>query len=149
MYLWCYFTENQSEKQVCDSNVIFLAQTSPPAVIWWEGDRWVVWSMTLRRLKEKLRHRPSWMGLDFLTVLLAPILISLVSDGSLYRARCQIPQLSDLKLISQWDRCESFLLQGANTTFTTRARLDIKSELLTSAQRLFIVSKQKQQFSHF
>lgn len=111
-YLRCYSTENQSEKQVCDSNVIFLAKTSPPAVIWWEWARLVVWSMTGRCLKEKLRRRPSRMGLDFLTAALAssPILISLdpvretgVSNGSLYRARCQIPQSFDMKLISQWD----------------------------------------------
>lgn len=60
MHLWCDSSGSPSEKQVCDSNVIYLAQISPLAVIWWEWERRVVWSTTVRRLKEKLRHGWDW-----------------------------------------------------------------------------------------
>lgn len=105
-----FFTDSQSEKQVCDSNVIYLAKTSPPAVVWWLGDRWVVWSTAVRRLKDIPRHGWDW---TFPQPALAssPILISLDSVRqtnvwSLYRARCRIPQSIDFET-HLTVRCES------------------------------------------
>ncbi len=146
---WCYFTER--EKQVWDSNVIFLAQTSPPAVIWWERDRWVAWSTTVRRLKEKPRHgwdwtlpRPCWRA----HLYWSPWTLSGRRVSDLYIA----PDVRFLsRLIWNSSRGEMWVLSAAgSTTLTcsTRARLDIKWTgllhiELTSAEKLFIVKPTK------
>lgn len=95
-----------------------------------------VWSTTPRRLKEKLRQRPSWMG-----------------DWTLSQSRWHLywslRWLMDLYIVPDvgfhsrliWNSSRSeidvrpFRLQGANVTlasFTTRARLDIKKVYWTS-----------------
>lgn len=91
------------------SNVINLAWTSPPAVMWWDWDRWVVWSMTPRRLKEKLRNgwdwtfpQPCWPALLYWSGL------GEKSAWALYCTRCWTPWPIDLET-HLTARCKSFV----------------------------------------
>lgn len=100
-FQWCtceYFLQEWGAEE-CDSNVIFLARSSPPAVIWWKRSVWAVWAMTERCLKEKVRHRPSQMRSNLITAVLVSQLTCIdLCESCLWAAGDESQQT---------DRCQS------------------------------------------